>query len=139
MNEFQKIYSQIYNKNGAMISYSQFESLLIKYSESIMKFFAKDATACKCLIKNLSKRGTAEYDENNNVYIIKIDESIVKKIYSGSDTLAIFTIFHEISHIFDMYKINANEFRDLNQNRVCKEEAILSSLPRRRSKSIIQR
>ncbi len=134
MNEFQRTYSQIYSKNGVMISYSEFESLLIKYSESIMKSFVKDATACKCLIKSLSQnnnlKGTAEYDENNNVYIIKINESIVKEIYSGSDALAIFTIFHEISHIFDMYKNNANEFRDLNQNRVCKEEAILSSLPR---------
>lgn len=131
MNEFENIFSLIHNQLKLSIDYNQFKDMLIKYAEQIMKGFLEGKANCICRIKLLKKghKGSEESNAETNTYIITISEEVVKEIYDGTKPFNIFTLFHEISHVYDEFCIDNKDFRDANLRKICIESGIMESMP----------
>ncbi len=131
MNEFEKCFALIHNQIKLSIDYNQFKDIFIKYAEQVMNSFLNGKANCICIIKLLRKglKGYETYDKKTNTYIVGINEEIVKKIYDGTKPFNIFTLFHEISHVYDEFSIDTKDFRDANLKKICIENGIMESIP----------
>lgn len=131
MNEFENIFSLIHNQEKLSIDYNQFKDILIKYAEQIMKSFLDEKANCICRIKHLIKghKGSEMSDAETNTFTITISEEVVKEIYDGTRPFNIFTLYHEIAHVYDDFCIDNKDFRDANLRKVCIESGIMESMP----------
>lgn len=131
MNKFENYFSLIHNQVKPHIDYNQFKNMLIEYAEQIMKSFLNGKANCICRIKQLTKghKGSEESDVETNTYTITISEELVKEIYDGTKPFNIFTLFHEISHVYDEFCIDNKDFRDANLKKICIESGIMESMP----------
>ena len=131
MNEFENIFSLIHNQEKLNIDYNQFKDLLIKYAEKVMKSFLGDKAQCCCCVKPLEKghKGSEVFIEDTNTFRITISEAVVKSIYDMTNPFNIFTLFHEISHVYDEFNISNKNFRDANLRKICIESGIMESMP----------
>lgn len=131
MNEFENIFSLIHNQEKLSIDYNQFKDLLIKYAEKVMKSFLGDKAQCCCCVKPLEKghKGSEVFIEDTNTFRITISEAVVKSIYNMTNPFNIFTLFHEISHVYDEFNISNKNFRDANLKKICIEDEIRKSMP----------
>ena len=110
MSDFPKIFSMIYNQISSDVDYNTFREMLIKYSEDIMNTFLKGKANCICYIGPLDSKGSENYDEETNTYIIRINEDVVRKIYNSHGGM--FVVFHEITHVYDEFCIKNKIFDD---------------------------
>ncbi|MEE3342613.1 MAG: hypothetical protein VZS44_00810 [Bacilli bacterium] len=130
MGDFENYFSLI-NKGKASVDYKQFKDMFINYAEQVMNSFLNGKANCICIIKPLKKEheGYETYDEKTNTYIIGISDDVVKEIYNGTKLFNIFTLFHEISHVYDEFNIDTKDFRDANLKKICIENGIMESMP----------
>lgn len=131
MNEFENCFSLIHNQVKLSIDYNQFKNMLIEYAEQIMKNFLDGKANCICCIKHLEKghKGFEMFDAETNTFTIAISEKVVTEIYDGTNPFKIFTLFHEISHVYDDFCIDNKDFRDANLRKICIESGIMESMP----------
>ena len=127
MNEFEKLFSLIHEGKKPNIEYSKFKDILTNYIESLMKGIVQGKANYVCRIKPLDKghHGSEGYDENSNTYVVIISENITQSIYTGTNPFNIFTIFHELSHVFDEYNIKNRDFHDANLKKICIEMGLI--------------
>lgn len=131
MDEFESCFSLIHNQVKLNIDFNQFKDLLIKYAEKVMKSFLGDKAQCCCCVKPLEKghKGSEVFIEDTNTFRITISEAVVKSIYDMTNPFNIFTLFHEISHVYAKFNISNKNFRDANLKKICIEDGIRKSMP----------
>lgn len=131
MDEFESCFSLIHNQVKLNIDFNQFKDLLIKYAEKVMKSFLGDKAQCCCCVKPLEKghKGSEVFIEDTNTFRITISEAVVKSIYDMTNPFNIFTLFHEISHVYDEFNISNKNFKDANLKKICIEDRIRKSMP----------
>lgn len=129
MNKFEEEFYKIYNGLQSSVDFYQFRTLMIDYVMQIMSSFIRNEKY-RFIVKDLdkSKRGYAKKDEFTNIFEIGINNDVVKNIFTGKKPFEIFTIFHEIIHIFDLYRINNNDFSEVFLKRVCIDNFIDETL-----------
>ena len=131
MSEFEQVFSLIHEGVQPQIDYNKFKEMLIDYVENLMKGILCGNANYVCRIEQLNKghRGSEGYDSNTNTFGIIISDAVARSIYKGTNPFNIFTVFHELSHVFDEYNIHNKDFKDANLKKICVEMGLRQVSP----------